>query len=172
MIISDRVIGFGRLLHAHVRVHWLSYCLIALVLYMFQENYRIGINETPSLPQTFFFIQKNAHIAKGDYVSFRVPPSKAAVKVNPSMILTKIAVGVAGDVVTVSNRVVYVNGVPAGYAKEYSLKKEPLDPIDPIVVPPGSLYVMGLHRDSLDSRYTIVGLVSESTVVGKAYPIL
>jgi conjugal transfer pilin signal peptidase TrbI len=94
------------------------------------------------------------------------------VKFNHNMILTKIVVGSPGDVVSVSGRVVRVNGVPVGFAKERSLKGEPLDPIEPSVVPPGHLYVMGLHKDSLDSRYTLVGLVPTQNVVGRAFPIL
>jgi conjugal transfer pilin signal peptidase TrbI len=166
------IADFSRLLFAHLRTHWFAYCLLPVVYVMFQSNYRIGINETPSLPQTFFLIHKRADVHKGDYVSFRIPPSNSPVQFNSNMILTKIAVGVPGDVVSVQGRIVYVNSVPVGFAKERSLKGEPLDPIDPLVVPPGHLYVMGLHKDSLDSRYTLVGLVPTTNLVGRAYPIL
>lgn len=168
----SRVINFARLLGHHLRVHWVAYALVPLVFVMFQANYRIGINETPSLPQTFFLIHKRAEVHKGDYVSFKIPPANGPVKFNHNMILTKIVVGAPGDVVSVSDRIVRVNGVPVGFAKERSLKGEPLDPIEPSVVPPGHLYVMGLHKDSLDSRYTLVGLVPSVNVVGRAFPIL
>jgi len=167
-----RLVDFGHLLFAHLRVHWLAYVLLPLVYLMFQANYRIGINETPSLPQTFFLIHKRADVQKGDYVSFRIPPTSGPVKFNHNMILTKIVVGAPGDVVSVSDRLVRVNGVLVGFAKERSLRGEPLDPIAPSVVPPGYLYVMGLHKDSLDSRYTLVGLVPKQNVVGRAFPIL
>jgi|JI10StandDraft_1071094.scaffolds.fasta_scaffold07281_8 conjugal transfer pilin signal peptidase TrbI len=168
----QNVISFCRLLAAHLRVHAVTYLLLPLLYLMFMANYRIGINETPSLPQTFFLIHKRAEVHKGDYVSFKIPPTTGPVKFNHNMILTKIVVGSPGDVVSVSGRVVRVNGVPVGFAKERSLKGEPLDPIQPSVVPPGHLYVMGLHKDSLDSRYTLVGLVPSQNVVGRAFPIL
>lgn len=168
----QRFIDFGRLLAAHLKVHWLVYFMLPVLFVMFQDNYRIGVNETPSLPQTFFLIHKRADVTKGDYVSFRIPPTDGKVKFNHKMILTKIVVGSPGDVVTVSDRVVRVNDIPVGFAKEKSLKGEDLDPIQPVVVPPGHLYVMGLHKDSLDSRYTIVGLVPATNIVGRAFPIL
>lgn len=167
-----QIIDFARLLVAHLRLHWFAYLLLPLLYLMFAANYRIGINETPSLPQTFFLIHKRAEVHKGDYVSFKIPPTTGPVKFNHNMILTKIVVGAPGDVVTVSGRIVSVNGVPVGFAKERSLKGEPLEPIEPAVVPPGHLYVMGLHKDSLDSRYTLVGLVPTQNVVGRAFPIL
>ena len=166
------VLDFSRLLLAHLRTHWFAYALVPLAFAMFQSNYRIGVNETPSLPQTFFLIHKRADVQKGDYVSFRIPPGNSPVKFNHKMILTKIVVGSPGDVVTVQGRLVYVNDIPVGFAKEKSLKGEPLDPIEPLVVPPGHFYVMGLHKDSLDSRYTLVGLVPTTNLVGRAYPIL
>lgn len=172
MSILQSTVDFSRLLAAHLKTHWFAYLLIPVAFLMFQTNYRIGINETPSLPQTFFLIHKRADVHKGDYVSFRVPPGQSAVKFNRNMILTKIVVGSPGDVVTVQGRFVYVNGVAVGFAKERSLKGEPLDPITPVVVPPDHLYVLGLHKDSLDSRYTLVGLVSKANLVGRAYPIL
>lgn len=172
MVLASRAWSFGLLLKQHLRLHWVLYLLIPVAFAMFQQNYRIGINETPSLPQTFFLIHKRAPVGKGDYVSFRIPPTVGPVKFNHNMILTKVVVGVAGDVVTVDNRVVFVNGTPVGYAKELSLKKEPLDPIEPVTVPAGHFYVLGLHKDSLDSRYTLVGLVPSANIIGRAFPIL
>lgn len=170
-VVAQRILSFASLLWAHLGVHWLAYILIPILFAMFQANYRIGINETPSLPQTFFLIHKRAGVEKGDYVSFRVPQTQEPVKFNHKMILTKIVVGIEGDVVDVHDRMVYVNGQPVGYAKEFSLKREPLKPIEPITVPRDHYYVLGLHKDSLDSRYTLVGLVPKDRVIGRAYPL-
>lgn len=164
----QNVVTFGRLLRSHLRVYWLVYPLVAAVAILFHDNYRVGINQTASLPQSVFLIHKNELPSKGDYVAFRVA---AGGKFDHSAILTKIVVGVEGDVVDVADRVVTVNGHAVGYAKTKSLKGEPLEPIQPTKIGRDQVYVMGLHKDSLDSRYTIVGLVSRADIVGRAYPI-
>lgn len=162
---------FWWLVVEHAKVHWVAYVALWAVWMLASSNYVIGFNQTPSLPQSVFVIHKNEPVNKGDYVAFHVPPAAAWNFKNPNATLTKIAVGMEGDVVSVDERVVKVNGVPVGYAKERSLKGQPLSPIDPVTVPAGHVYVMGLHKDSLDSRYTIVGLVPFQSIVGKAYPL-
>ena len=51
------VCSFLHLLGAHLRVHWLAYIMAAACAFMFAENYRIGINQTDSLPQSLFLIK-------------------------------------------------------------------------------------------------------------------
>ncbi len=170
--LRDRSISFWHLSVAHVRTHWVAYAAIWALWMVSSAIYVLGFNQTASLPQSVFVIHKHEPVSKGEYVAFHVPPEAARHFKNSKATLTKIAVGVEGDVVTVVNRVVHVNGTPVGYAKEKSLKGEELFPIAPVTVPAGHLYVMGLHKDSLDSRYTIVGLVPFESVVGRAYPIV
>ncbi len=166
--LPGKVRSFGGLLLVHLKLHWGVYLFVALSTWLFADNYRVGLNQTPSLPQAIFLIHKNEPALKGDYVAFMAP--KAAGFKHES-ILTKIVVGEPGDVVTVSDRVVSVNGHPVGFAKTHSLKGDPLEPIEPVVIGQGQMYVMGLHKDSLDSRYRLVGLVPRSAIVGKAHPI-
>ena len=152
----------------HLRTHLLLYVSLVLLALMFGENYRIGINQSPSLPQTLFLIHRNEYPKKGDYVAFHPP---VGTPFGSSAILTKIVIGQPGDVITVVGRDVFVNGSPVGTAKTLSRKGEPLHPILPGVIPPDLLYVMGLHPDSLDSRYTLLGLVPRSAIVGRAWAI-
>jgi len=167
----SRSVAFVRLFGSHLRVHWVAYAALAALWMVVVDNYRVGFNQTPSLPQSVFLIHKNEPASKGQYVAFRVPPEASKHFSNPNAILTKIVVGVEGDRVSVADRIVHVNGVPVGYAKPKSLKGEPLFPLNEVVIPYGHLYVMGLHKDSLDSRYTIVGLVPVTSVVGRAHPL-
>lgn len=163
--------SFGLMAWVHLRTHWLTYLALWLLWVVTTANYRIGINETVSLPQSVFWIHKNEQPTKGDYVAFEVPTEAKKHFKDPKAILAKIVVGVEGDRVTVKDRLVSVNGTVVGLAKEKSLKGEPLEPIKEQIVGAGQLYVMGLHKDSLDSRYSMVGLVSKSSVVGKAFPL-
>lgn len=107
---------------------------------------------------------------RGDIVVFEFPEDK-------SKDFIKRVVGVAGDVVEVRNKQVYVNG--ALQTGSYIIHTDPsvfppsLQPRDnfgPVTVPPHSLFVMGDNRDhSYDSRYW--GFVDLKAVKGKAFII-
>jgi conjugal transfer pilin signal peptidase TrbI len=167
-----RANGFVRLFVTHLRIHWLTYLALWALWSVTSTNYRLGINETPSLPQSIFIIHKNEVPHKGDYIAFIVPPAAKKNFTNPDAILAKILVGVEGDRITVKDRIVHVNGVAVGFAKPKSRKGEPLEPISEVVVGAGQFYVMGLHKDSLDSRYSMIGLVPQASIVGRAFPII
>jgi conjugal transfer pilin signal peptidase TrbI len=169
--IKIKSIEFAKLFYAHVKTHFFAYLMAWFTWILFSNNYVFAFNETASLPQRLFIVQMNKPVLKGDYLAFHVPPEASKHFKNPNATLTKIVVGTEGDRVTVKDRVVYVNDTPVGYAKEKSLKGEILNPISSLVIPHGMYYVMGLHKDSLDSRYTIVGLVPSESIVGRAYPI-
>ena len=102
----QRCRGFAGLFWVHLRAHWLTYVLVVLLWLAVSANYRVGWNETASLPQSLFIIHKGEPVAKGDYVAFTVPPDAAKHFKNSRAVLTKIVVGTEGDVVTVADRIV------------------------------------------------------------------
>lgn len=160
--------NYADLVGRHLAVHWITYAVAWIAAVMFQDSYRLGINQSPSLPQTIFLIHKHELPRKGDYVAFLAP---STTNFRSGSILTKIVVGTEGDVVSVDDRIVRINMQAAGFAKPKSRKGETLEPIEPSVLGAGQFYVMGLHRDSFDSRYRALGLVSVGSIVGRAYPI-
>ena len=86
--------------------------------------------------------------------------------------LIKRVIAVGGDTVQVESDAVYVNGKRLDEPYVYS-SQNMLQPNDPygmtVEVPEGYLFVMGDHRDeSLDSRWSEVGLIKTSDVMGKA----
>ncbi len=134
----------------------------------------ILFNVTPSVPYRVVWADYSARkFARGDLIvySFRGPAAEADYPGLREQPFFKRVVGVAGDTVTVQGRAVFINGTAVGVAKTHSFDRRPLAPIDPVVIPPGHLYVQGTSADSFDSRYRASGLVPASTVTAKVKPL-
>ena len=132
-------------------------------------------NWTPSLPYKVAFVDyRSGAIVRGDLVvyAFEGPAGLQAYPGLRHQALFKRVAGVAGDVVTVRGREVFVNGVPVGLAKTHTFDRRPLEPIDPTVIPAGHLYMQGTSPDSFDSRYSLCGLVRVQDVKSRVIPLL
>lgn len=141
-------------------------------LKLVSDKYIVSHNVSDSLPQTLFLIDKTASVKKGDYVAFVYHNQGADDPFPEGVYFTKLVVGVEGSKVTSNeSRMVFVDNQYVGYAKPTSKLGVPLELIANQTVPAGSLYVMGTHKDSYDSRYARVGLIKSSDIVGKAIPI-
>ena len=111
-----------------------------------------------------------ANPKRGDIVVFKFPE-------DPGKDFIKRVIGVAGDVVEVRDKKVYVNSKLLNHdfgihTDSYIFPKsdQPRDNFGPVVVPPHSLFVMGDNRDqSYDSRFW--GFVDLKAVKGKALMI-
>jgi len=107
---------------------------------------------------------------RGDIVVFKFPE-------DPSKDFIKRVIGVAGDVVEVRDKKVYVNSKLLNHdfgihtdSYIFPASAQPRDNFGPVVVPPHSLFVMGDNRDqSYDSRFW--GFVDLKAVKGKALMI-
>ncbi len=107
---------------------------------------------------------------RGDIVVFKFPE-------DPDKDFIKRVVGIAGDVVEVRDKKVYVNHQPLRGDPGVNLDtlnipgdKQPRDNFGPVTVPPDSLFVMGDNRDhSYDSRFW--GFVRLEALKGKAFII-
>ncbi len=104
---------------------------------------------------------------RGDIVVFKYPE-------DPKRDFIKRVIGIGGDVVESKDKTIYVNGrmliEPYVQHVDSDIKPRDADRRDnfgPVVVPKGSVFVMGDNRDqSYDSRYW--GFVDDSQVKGKA----
>ena len=133
----------------------------------------ILVNWTPSLPYHVALMQyRHPAVQRGDLIVFAFAGEAQAhypgLRGQPFF---KQVRGVPGDVVTVLDRAVFVNGEAVGLAKTHAYDGHPLAPIAPVVIPPGHFYVQGIGPHSFDSRYAESGLVRAEQVVGIVVPM-
>ncbi len=132
-------------------------------------------NWTPSLPYRIVVVDHGpSALLRGDLIVYAFD-GEAAERDYPGLKrqpFFKRIVGVAGDVVTVDGRDVFINGLHVGRAKTHTFDRRPLEPIAPTVIPSGHVYVQGSSADSFDSRYRSSGLVSTAKVVARVRPLL
>jgi type IV secretory pathway protease TraF len=154
--------------------HKLSIYFFALVLaaagaWFVHRNIAVAL--TPSLRYTVFYLgdRHGEGIRPGDYVVFNLDhPVIAHLKIKKAI---KEAVCVSGQVLTASDKDYYCNGRYLGMAKEFSHQGEKMENfIYDGVVPSGSLFVMGHHKDSFDSRY--FGFIKVDDVEKIARPLI
>jgi signal peptidase I len=141
--------------------------LVLLVLHISIQTFRInGESMEPSLQnQEFVLINKAAYLfqppARGDIIVFQYP-------LNPQQIYVKRIIAIPGDIISVINETVIVNGVTLH--ESYINKDDELNPYPPInqyIVGPDEYFVMGDNRgDSSDSRDW--GFVPRQNIIGKA----
>ena len=143
--------------------------LMFLVIRFAVQNFNIeGHSMEPSLhDQELILVDKWTYLfhppSRGDVIVFVAPPQ-------PSQDYIKRVIGIPGDVITINNTTVIVDGV--------TLKETYVDPsnngptiedrtIHNLVVPPGDYFVLGDNRaNSSDSR--VWGFVPKQNIIGRA----
>ena len=143
--------------------------LMFLVIRFAVQNFNIeGHSMEPNLhDQELILVDKWTYLfhppSRGDVVVFMAPPQ-------PSQDYIKRVIGVPGDVITIQNTTVIVDGV--------TLKETYVDPknqgatfedrrISKMVVPPNDYFVLGDNRaNSSDSR--VWGFVPKQNIIGRA----
>lgn len=106
------------------------------------------------------FVYKVKDLNRGDIIVFEFEQEEKN--------FIKRVIGVEGDTVEIKNGIVYVN--------DLALEEPYLDDIDitssnlKVEVPKGTVFAVGDNRNnSKDSRYSEVGPVDKSLILGKAY---
>ena len=160
--------SFRLKLGVHLRRWGIAYLFVLLGAAWFQANYALGLNASSSLPQRLFLIHKGGLPQRGDYVAFRW---LEGAPYPPGVIFVKVLAGLPGDLISRTDRDFFVNGAPVGHAKSVSREGLVLDLGPTGTLPAGRYYVLASHPDSLDSRYQLMGWISESQIIGRAYAL-
>jgi len=175
-------LGGARTLARDVRRRWWLFAIVALIWAL--ALVRLFVHHMPLLPVMFNWTSSlpyrvvcidywHGPVRRGDLVVYRFD-GEAGQRDYPGLknqAFFKRVVGMPGDSVSVVDRDVFINGVPVGQAKTHAFDHRPLQPIAPVVIPDGFLYVQGTSPDSFDSRYRSSGLVAVQDVRAKVHPI-
>ena len=101
---------------------------------------------------------------RGDIIIFQ---SNLEDETGKKKLLIKRVIGLPGDVMTIENDKVYINGEL--YEEDYTRDVITPGDIHDLTVPEGQYFVMGDNRvSSVDSRSEEVGMVSRESIKGKA----
>ncbi|WP_347990200.1 S26 family signal peptidase [Methylomonas sp. AM2-LC] len=159
-------------LRLHFRLNWLVWILIASLYFVVHLNYRLVFNETPSLPYTLFLVRYGENVKTGQVIAFNWHGGK---QYPDGIMFAKRLVASQGEVVVRHGRDFSIGDLTL-VGKEHGIYTRDLYPNNQLqegsnVIPIGKYFVAGDHEYSLDSRYSLLGLVDEKDVVGRAYPI-
>lgn len=149
--------------------------LLLLTLIGVAIPYKISVTMTPSLKHRVYWVSHNPDkVVNGDYVLFHFADIAAQYRLDDKREMMKIIGCNEGEILSVNaDKEYFCNGKYLQVkAKDISLKGEPLKhfvPLADMKVPAGYMFVMGQHKDSLDSRY--FGYISKDRIKAKAYPL-
>jgi len=179
-LVADFAAAFVDFLR-HMRARWYLYAPVfavwglAYARVFIDPTPRLPVlfNWTPSLPYSVALVQYGPRsLQRGDYIVFAFAgEARFAYPGLNGQPFFKIVRGLPGDAVTVTGRIVAVNGQVVGTAKTHTHDRRPLDPVAATVIPTGHYYVQGTSPDSFDSRYRASGLVRAEQVLGTVVPL-
>jgi conjugal transfer pilin signal peptidase TrbI len=170
-----------RLVRDHFLRNWRAYTLPLVGIFVLQLFIRIDVNLTDSLPDKAFLTVKGwtSGIKKGDYVVFEYRGTGPASPFPYGFHFVKIVAGTEGDLITRDGENNFyrdegrgvVGAAHLGKAKSVSKTGKDLQPGSTGVIPAGHYYMMAPNKDSLDSRYALVGFVDQTQLIGKTFAL-
>ncbi|MGY6530031.1 MAG: signal peptidase I [Cyanobacterium sp.] len=106
-----------------------------------------------------------------DIVVFTPPPQLQILGYEPSQAFIKRIIATAGDTLEVRDGQIYINNIPQ---QENYILEAPNYSLEPIVIPEGSLFVMGDNRNNSNDSH-LWGFLPQDYVIGRAvfrfYPL-
>lgn len=161
--------------------------VIIIGIYMVSRYYQLEWNRSTSMPQKLWLTHVgDKRLQRNDYVVFRFHDFRMK-NHNDFEYVVKQIDGVAGDTIIVKDcnannkhvlcrnkaSLIYFSLNSRIYPVFDVLSGNHFTPLtyNNLVIPKGCYFVHGQQYPSFDSRYKEVGLVCESQIYGKSYPV-
>lgn len=154
---------------------WLWLCIAIVAIggfrsaHQWSQDHFILVNQTQSLPNWIFIVDKGVRPSRGDLVAFVPGPNPYYPADLP---FVKIVRGLEGDQVSIEGVEIAVNGESLGAIKSLTGANPNVTAIDPGTIPAGKYFVWSPSPDSFDSRYKEIGYVETDRIIGRARPLL
>lgn len=176
----NRPLTYAKLCWGTYRKHWKALTLPLIGVAVLAQFVRLDINVSPSLPHhvslTFKFWKPETY-QRGDLVVFKwhggggVPAGTPFVKVIGAVPGDRVFMTADGTFYRAytgeAEKLPGAEGHFLARAKSRSLKGLRLEPGPVGVLPPHRYFVLGTHKDSLDSRYQLTGWLTDEEILGK-----
>lgn len=138
------------------------------------SGYEIRLNNTQSLPQTIWLVNKNqvTNFKTGQYFSFYAPGDTMLTHGESTPVL-KMVGATAGVYVSIVNHRLLINGYESGVLWYATERNHILTPIESQVIESGCYFAWTPALYSYDSRYKDIGIVCEKDhrIYGSATPL-
>jgi conjugal transfer pilin signal peptidase TrbI len=146
--------------------------MAALLLWVLSHYIAIGPNRTGSLPiadYPLILVLKDGQIpVRGELVGFYPGPNRFY---PAGSLFVKRLLGLPGDRITYTDDTIHINGVPVATTKPVAKDGQTLTPGPVGVLPACHYFVATDHPDGYDSRYSDIGWIGCSQIVGRAYAL-
>jgi conjugal transfer pilin signal peptidase TrbI len=146
LLLSGMAIGLMWLIFSHTKIHF---------------------NRTDSSPYKVFICTDIMSVNYGDHVSIEGHQAEYF----SGLHYTKQVAGLPGDVIEIKEGNLYVDGGLIGPLLPKTTQGLKLTPLAIGIVPQGSVFVIGDHPRSFDSRYQEFGLVKTAHIKGRCFGI-
>ena len=159
---------------------------VIIAIYGITRYYQLGWNVTTSMPQRLWVMHAgDKDFKSGDYMMIKFHDFRMK-NLNDFEYVVKQVGGIGGDLIMVmdwkgyaanENRdkpsLIYILPDGVGYPVFEKLSGNYFSPltIKSMTIPNNCYFVHGQHHPTFDSRYKEFGLICESQIYGKAYPI-
>lgn len=153
-----------------------SYVFVAILCSGFLFLHFLGLSpfypavvNGASMESTLFDADKGVVLAYEPIHQYDIIVFRAQVQGSETLLVKRV-IGLPGDVVECKSKAVYVNGNPiVEFAKDKSFNTD----FAAVTVPENSYFVMGDNREvSYDSRYSEIGFVPKSKIIGVFYKVM
>jgi conjugal transfer pilin signal peptidase TrbI len=138
------------------------------MLILGHQYFGFGFNNTESLDNKVFFVEKNKIPKQGDFVVFK--KNTNGILPDGTQFIKKIA-GISGDLVEHKNGKVYINYQALGEIKPNTQSGKSLQFGYVGIIPDEFYFAYTTHPRSFDSRYAQLGLIHENEIIGVATPL-